>query len=196
MPEKVILNREDIRRAITRIAHEIVERNHGCDGIVLIGVHTRGVPIAKRIAASICLFEQAEVLVGDLDISLHRDDLPSLEVQPVLRPTNIPTDIQGKRIVLVDDVLYTGRSIRAAMDALIEFGRPQYIQLVVLVDRGHREIPIRADYVGKNMPTSRDEQVKVRLEEVDGTDEVVIVQGMSERKPSRDGLNMLQRSSL
>ena len=195
MPEKVILNREDIRRAITRIAHEIVERNHGCDGIVLIGIHTRGVPIAKRIAANIHLFEQTEVLVGDLDISLYRDDLHSLEVQPVLRPTNIPTDIQGKRIVLVDDVLYTGRSIRAAMDALIEFGRPQYIQLVVLVDRGHREIPIRADYVGKNMPTSRDEQVKVRLEEVDGTDEVVIVQGMSQHKSSRDSLNMLQRSS-
>ncbi len=195
MPEKVVLNREDIRRAITRIAHEIVERNHGCDGIVLIGVHTRGVPIAKRIAANISLFEQAEVLVGDLDISLHRDDLLSLEVQPVLRPTNIPTDIEGKRIVLVDDVLYTGRSIRAAIDALIEFGRPQYIQLVVLVDRGHREIPIRADYVGKNMPTSRDEQVEVRLEEVDGTDEVVIVKGMSERKSSRDSMNMLQRSS-
>ncbi len=195
MPEKVVLNREDIRRAITRIAHEIVERNHGCDGIVLIGVHTRGVPIAKRIAANISLFEQAEVLVGDLDISLHRDDLLSLDVQPVLRPTNIPTDIEGKRIVLVDDVLYTGRSIRAAIDALIEFGRPQYIQLVVLVDRGHREIPIRADYVGKNMPTSRDEQVEVRLEEIDGTDEVVIVKGMSERKSSRDSMNMLQRSS-
>jgi pyrimidine operon attenuation protein/uracil phosphoribosyltransferase len=195
MPEKVVLNREDIRRAITRIAHEIVERNHGCDGIVLIGVHTRGVPIAKRIAANISLFEKAEVLVGDLDISLHRDDLLSLDVQPVLRPTNIPTDIEGKRIVLVDDVLYTGRSIRAAIDALIEFGRPQYIQLVVLVDRGHREIPIRADYVGKNMPTSRDEQVEVRLEEVDGTDEVVIVKGMSERKSSRDSMNMLQRSS-
>jgi pyrimidine operon attenuation protein/uracil phosphoribosyltransferase len=195
MSEKLILNREDIRRAITRIAHEIVERNHGCDGIVLIGVHTRGVPIANRIAANIRLFEQAEVLVGDLDISLHRDDLPSLEIQPVLRPTNIPTDIKGKRIILVDDVLYTGRSIRAAMDALIEFGRPQYIQLVVLVDRGHREIPIRADYVGKNMPTSRDEQVEVRLEEVDGTDEVVIVKGMSERKSSRDSHNMLQRSS-
>ena len=195
MPEKVVLNREDIRRAITRIAHEIVERNHGCDGIVLIGVHTRGVPIAKRIAANIRLFEQAEVLVGDLDISLHRDDLLSLDVQPVLRPTNIPTDIEGKRIVLVDDVLYTGRSIRAAIDALIEFGRPQYIQLVVLVDRGHREIPIRADYVGKNMPTSRDEQVEVRLEEIDGTDEVVIVKGMSERKSSRDSMNMLQRSS-
>ncbi|NOQ43962.1 MAG: bifunctional pyr operon transcriptional regulator/uracil phosphoribosyltransferase PyrR [Dehalococcoidia bacterium] len=195
MPEKVVLNREDIRRAITRIAHEIVERNHGCDGIVLIGVHTRGVPIAKRIAANISLFEKAEVLVGDLDISLHRDDLLSLDVQPVLRPTNIPTDIEGKRIVLVDDVLYTGRSIRAAIDALIEFGRPQYIQLVVLVDRGHREIPIRADYVGKNMPTSRDEQVEVRLEEIDGTDEVVIVKGMSERKSSRDSMNMLQRSS-
>lgn len=195
MPEKVVLNREDIRRAITRIAHEIVERNHGCDGIVLIGVHTRGVPIAKRIAANISLFEKAEVLVGDLDISLHRDDLLSLDVQPVLRPTNIPTDIEGKRIVLVDDVLYTGRSIRAAIDALIEFGRPQYIQLVVLIDRGHREIPIRADYVGKNMPTSRDEQVKVRLEEIDGTDEVVIVKGMSERKSSRDSMNMLQRSS-
>ena len=195
MPEKVVLNREDIRRAITRIAHEIVERNHGCDGIVLIGVHTRGVPIAKRIAANISLFEQAEVLVGDLDISLHRDDLLSLEVKPVLHPTNIPTDIEGKRIVLVDDVLYTGRSIRAAIDALIEFGRPQYIQLVVLVDRGHREIPIRADYVGKNMPTSRDEQVEVRLEEVDGTDEVVIVKGMSERKSSRDSMNMLQGSS-
>ncbi len=195
MPEKVVLNREDIRRAITRIAHEIVERNHGCDGIVLIGVHTRGVPIAKRIAANIRLFEKAEVLVGDLDISLHRDDLLSLDVQPVLRPTNIPTDIEGKRIVLVDDVLYTGRSIRAAIDALIEFGRPQYIQLVVLVDRGHREIPIRADYVGKNMPTSRDEQVEVRLEEIDGTDEVVIVKGMSERKSSRDSMNMLQRSS-
>jgi pyrimidine operon attenuation protein/uracil phosphoribosyltransferase len=195
MPEKVVLNREDIRRAITRIAHEIVERNHGCDGIVLIGVHTRGVPIAKRIAANISLFEKAEVLVGDLDISLHRDDLLSLEVQPVLRPTNIPTDIEGKRIVLVDDVLYTGRSIRAAIDALIEFGRPQYIQLVVLIDRGHREIPIRADYVGKNMPTSRDEQVEVRLEEIDGTDEVVIVKGMSERKSSRDSMNMLQRSS-
>ena len=195
MPEKMILNREDIRRAITRIAHEIVERNHGCDGIVLIGVHTRGVPLAKRIAANIRLFEQTNVLVGDLDISLHRDDLPSLDVQPVLHTTNIPTDIEGKCIVLVDDVLYTGRSIRAAMDAIIEFGRPQYIQLVVLVDRGHREIPIRADYVGKNMPTSRDEQVEVRLEEVDGTDEVVIVKGMSERKSSRDSLTMLQRSS-
>ena len=195
MPEKVVLNREDIRRAITRIAHEIVERNHGCDGIVLIGVHTRGVPIAKRIAANISLFEQAEVLVGDLDISLHRDDLLSLEVQPVLRPTNIPTDIEGKRIVLVDDVLYTGRSIRAALDALTDFGRPAAIQLAVLVDRGHRQLPIRADYVGKNIPTALHEDVDVLLEEIDGTDEVVIVKGTSERKSSRDSMNMLQRSS-
>jgi len=174
MPEKVILNREDIRRAITRIAHEIVERNHGCDGIVLIGVHTRGVPIAKRIAANIRLFEQAEVLVGDLDISLHRDDLPSLEVQPVLRPTNIPTDIKGKRIVLVDDVLYTGRSIRAAMDALIDFGRPDRIELAVLVDRGHRELPIQANYVGKHIETIHNTMVNVYLKEKAGRDEACV----------------------
>ena len=182
MPEKVILNKEDVRRAVTRIAHEIVERNHGCDGIILIGVHTRGVPLAKRIAANIKAFEQAEVPVGDLDISLHRDDLTSQEVQPSMRPTNIPDDIEGKRIILGDDVLYTGRSIRAAMDALIDHGRPQSIQLVVLIDRGHREIPIRADFVGKNMPTSRDEEVEVRLKEVDGRDEVAIVKGVSERE--------------
>ncbi len=181
MPDKVILDQEDIRRAITRIAHEIVERNHGCDGIILMGVHTRGVPLAKRIAASIKEFEHTEVPVGDLDISLHRDDLPSFEVQPFLRPTNIPADIEGKRIVLVDDVLYTGRSIRAAMDALIDHGRPRSIQLVVLIDRGHREIPVHADFVGKNMPTSRDEEIEVRLKEIDGKDEVAIVKDGSER---------------
>lgn len=181
MPDKVILNKEDIRRAITRIAHEIIERNHGCDGIILIGVHTRGVPLAKRIAANIKGFEQAEIPVGDLDISLHRDDLPNLEEQPLLHPTSIPADVEGKLIILVDDVLYTGRSIRAAMDALIDHGRPKSIQLVVLIDRGHREIPIRADYVGKNMPTSRDEEVEVRLMEIDGRDEVAIVKNGSER---------------
>lgn len=177
MPEKVILDEEDIRRALTRIGHEIVERNHGCDGIIFIGMHTRGVPLARRIAANIKEFERAEVPVGNLDISLYRDDLPSLGVQPFLRPTNIPTDIVGKRIILVDDVLYTGRSIRAAMDAIIDFGRPQSIQLVVLVDRGHRELPIRADYVGKNMPTSIYEEVVVRLKEIDGRDEVAIIRG-------------------
>jgi pyrimidine operon attenuation protein/uracil phosphoribosyltransferase len=177
MPEKVILDEEDIRRALTRIAHEIVERNHGCDGIIFVGMHTRGVPLARRIAANIKEFERAEVPVGILDIGLYRDDLPSLGLQPFLRPTSIPTDVVGKRIILVDDVLYTGRSIRAAMDALIDFGRPQSIQLVVLIDRGHRELPIRADYVGKSMPTSIYEEVVVRLKEIDGRDEVAIIRG-------------------
>ena len=177
MPEKVILDEEDIRRALTRIAHEIVERNHGCDGIIFVGMHTRGVPLARRIAAYIKEFERVEVPVGILDIGLYRDDLPSLGLQPFLRPTSIPTDVVGKRIILVDDVLYTGRSIRAAMDALIDFGRPQSIQLVVLIDRGHRELPIRADYVGKSMPTSIYEEVVVRLKEIDGRDEVAIIRG-------------------
>lgn len=179
--EKVVMSVDDIRRALTRIAHEIVERNHGCDDIVLIGIHTRGVPLAERIATYIGQFEQAEVPAGALDITLHRDDLPSLEKRPFLRPTNIPGDIETKRIILVDDVLYTGRTVRAAMDALIDFGRPQHIQLMVLVDRGHREIPIRPDYVGKNMPTSAYEQVVVRLRETDGQDEVAIVKGAGER---------------
>jgi len=175
MPEKVILNEEEIRRALTRIAHEIVERNHGCDDIVFIGMHTRGVPLAKRIAAKIKEFEAVELPVGALDINLYRDDLNSLGLQPFLRPTNIPTDVADKRVILVDDVLYTGRSIRAAMDAVIDFGRPQSIQLAVLVDRGHRELPIRADYVGKNIPTSKREEVVVRLKETDGRDEVAII---------------------
>jgi pyrimidine operon attenuation protein/uracil phosphoribosyltransferase len=180
-PKNVVMAADDIRRVLTRIAHEIVERNHGCDDIVLVGIHTRGVPLAERIAGYIGQFEQAEVPAGALDITLHRDDLPSLEKQPFLRPTNIPGDIEAKRIILVDDVLYTGRTVRAAMDALIDFGRPQHIQLVVLVDRGHREIPIRPDYVGKNMPTSAYEQVMVRLRETDGQDEVAIVKGVGER---------------
>lgn len=175
MPEKVILNREDIPRALTRIAHEIVERNHGCEGIVFVGMRTRGVPLARRIAAEIKGFEGVEIPVGALDINLYRDDISSLSWQPPVRPTIIPTDIAGKCVILVDDVLYTGRSIRAAMDALIDFGRPRSIQLAVLVDRGHRELPVRADYVGKNMPTSRDEDVEVRLKEVDGRDEVAIL---------------------
>lgn len=180
MPEKVILDHEDIRRALTRIAHEIVERNHGCEGLVFVGVHTRGVPLANRIATIIKQFEHTRIPIGTLDITPYRDDLPYLEAQPFLRPTNIPADIEGKRIVLVDDVLYTGRSIRAAMDALIDFGRPQSIQLVVLIDRGHRELPIRADYVGKNMPTATHEEVVVRLKEIDGKDEVALVRGAAE----------------
>lgn len=175
MFEKVLMSATEMRRALTRIAHEVVERNHGCENLVVVGVYTRGVTLAKRIAAAIKGIEGVEVPVGALDIGLYRDDLPYLGVPPKLRPSDIPADIAGKRVVLVDDVLYTGRSIRAAMDALIDFGRPEYVQLAVLVDRGHRELPIRPDYVGKNLPTSRQEEVEVRVKEVDGSDEVVIV---------------------
>lgn len=183
MSEKVVLTEGDIRRILTRIAHEVVERNYQCEGIVFVGLHTRGVPLAQRIAANINGLEKLDIPIGALDISLHRDDVSHAEAQPKGPPTTIPTDISGKCVVLVDDVLYTGRSIRAAMDALIEFGRPRSIQLAVLVDRGHRELPIRADYVGKNMPTSRDEKVAVRLTEIDGRDEVAIVKAIREPQP-------------
>ena len=169
-----IPNAADIRRTLARIAHEIVERNKSIEHIVLVGMRTRGVPLANRLADNIEGFEGVRVPVGALDISLYRDDLSSLEVQPVIRRTDIPVNIDGKSIVLVDDVLYTGRSIRAAMDALIDLGRPNSIQLAVLVDRGHREMPIRADYVGKNIPSSRHEDIQVRLKETDGIDEVAI----------------------
>jgi pyrimidine operon attenuation protein/uracil phosphoribosyltransferase len=175
MPEKVIMSGEEIRRALTRIAHEVMERNHGCKDLVFIGIYTRGVPLARRIAASIREIEGMEVPVGALNIGPYRDDLPNLELPPKLRPSDIPSDIADKRVLLVDDVLYTGRSTRAAMDALIDFGRPQCVQLAVLVDRGHRELPIRPDYVGKNLPTSKKEEIAVRLEEVDGRDEVAII---------------------
>ena len=175
MPEKIIMSAAEIRRALARIAHEVVERNHGCKDLMFIGIYTRGVPLARRIAASIREIEGVEIPVGALDIGLYRDDLSNLESPPILRPNNIPGDIAGKSVVLVDDVLYTGRSIRAAMDALIDFGRPQCVQLAVLVDRGHRELPIRPDYVGKNLPTSRKEEIAVRLKEVDGRDEVAII---------------------
>ncbi|HXG42008.1 MAG TPA: bifunctional pyr operon transcriptional regulator/uracil phosphoribosyltransferase PyrR [Dehalococcoidia bacterium] len=173
--EHVLMTADDIRRAVHRIAHEIIERNKGVADVVLVGMRTRGVPLARRLADAILQFEGAEVPVGALDIGLYRDDLPHLGLRPALRPSDIPIDIDGKRVVLVDDVLYTGRSIRAALDALMDFGRPGQVQLAVLVDRGHRELPIRADYVGKNIPTSRREEVQVRLREVDGRDEVVIV---------------------
>jgi len=166
---------EDIRRTLARIAHEIIERNKTTDGLILVGMHTRGVPLAKRLATNIEGFGESGVPVGALDISLYRDDLSSLNLQPTVQRTDIPVNIEGKSVVLVDDVLYTGRSTRAAMDALIDLGRPQSIQLAVLIDRGHRELPIRADYVGKNAPSSRHEEIKVRLEETDGIDEVVIV---------------------
>ncbi len=183
MPAKIVMTSEDIRRTLARITHEIIERNKSLDHLLLVGMHTRGVPLALRIAANIRNFEGVEVPVGTLDISFYRDDLASLDIKPVLHHTDIPTSVDDKSIVLVDDVLYTGRSIRAAMDAIIDLGRPKSIQLAVLIDRGHRELPIRADYVGKNLPSSRDEEIEVRLKEIDGTDEVVIIpQASKERK--------------
>lgn len=173
MSEKVIATADDIRRALTRVAHEILERNRGANDLVLVGMLTRGVPLAKRLAAMIATLENISPPVGSLDIGLYRDDLSLHEVQPVRR-TEIPVDITGKKVVLVDDVLYTGRTIRAAMDAIVDHGRPQSIQLAVLVDRGHRELPIRADFVGKNVPTALSEQVAVKLKEIDGVDEVTI----------------------
>jgi len=175
MSKKVIMTEEDIKRTLARIAHEIIEQNELLKELILVGVHTRGVPLAKRLAANIEGFAKVKIPVDTLDISLYRDDLSSLELKPVVKLTDITATIDGKSIVLVDDVLYTGRSIRAAMDALTDLGRPRLIQLAVLVDRGHRELPIRADYVGKNIPSSRHEEIKVQLKETDGVDEVAIV---------------------
>ena len=172
----VVLDAARISRSLARIAHEILERNHAVDELALIGIRTRGVPLARRLAQSIREINQHEVPTGALDITLYRDDLMRTPVgaQPLIRKTEIPFSIDDKRVLLVDDVLYTGRTIRAALDALIEFGRPKAIQLIVLVDRGHRELPIKADYVGKNVPTSLTQSVQVHLTEVDGRDEVEI----------------------
>jgi len=176
MPERQIMNQEDVRRALTRVAHEILEHNRGAEELVIVGIHTRGVHIARRIAANLAEFEGIEVPVATLDVSLYRDDnRVRSQSQTKLQPTDIPMGIQGMRVVLVDDVLYTGRTIRAAMDALVDFGRPQQIQLAILLDRGHRELPIRADYVGQNLPTAFNERVKVRLMETDGADEVALI---------------------
>ncbi len=163
-------------RTLARIAHEILERGHGLDELALVGIRTRGVPLARRLAAIIKEISQHDVPTGALDITLYRDDLMrhAVGAQPVVRSTDIPFSIDDRRILLVDDVLYTGRTIRAALDALIEFGRPRSIQLVVLVDRGHRELPIKADYVGKNIPTSAAQSVHVHLAEIDGRDEVEV----------------------
>jgi len=182
MAKKIVMTAEDIRRTLARIAHEIVERNKSTEHLILVGMHTRGVPLAKRLAANIEGFEQSKIPIGTLDISLYRDDLSSLELNPFVQHTDIPDNTNGKSIVLVDDVLYTGRSIRAAMDALIDLGRPRSIQLAVLIDRGHREMPIRADYIGKNIPSARHEDIQVRLVETDGIDEVVIIECAGERQ--------------
>lgn len=173
----VILDREGIRRALTRIAHEIIERNKGTENLALIGIRNRGVPLAARLAARILQIEGKEVPVGTLDITLYRDDLSTLANQPRVRQTEVHFPVVGKTIVLVDDVMFTGRTIRAALDAVIDLGRPRLIQLAVLVDRGHRELPIRSDYVGKNVPTSMKENVSVLLDETDGDEKVVITEG-------------------
>jgi len=174
MPQ--VMDADRMSRALTRIAHEILERNRGLDELALVGIRTRGVPIARRIAQALKEINGDDVPTGALDITLYRDDLMRHPVgpQPLVRRTEIPFSIDDRKIMLVDDVLYTGRTIRAALDALIDFGRPRMIQLIALVDRGHRELPIKADYVGKNLPTSLRQSVQVRLQEIDGTDEIVI----------------------
>jgi pyrimidine operon attenuation protein/uracil phosphoribosyltransferase len=181
-PEPVLRTRvfddADLRRALTRIAHEIVERNHGAREVVLVGLYTRGVALARRLAAAIASFEDVEPPVGSLDVAFYRDDIGLRPVAP-LGPTEVP-DVAGKVAVLVDDVLFTGRTSRAALDALLELGRPRAVQLAVLVDRGHRELPIRADYVGKNLPTRVSEDVRVRLAEVDGGADAVELWGEPE----------------
>ncbi|MDI6824956.1 MAG: bifunctional pyr operon transcriptional regulator/uracil phosphoribosyltransferase PyrR [Bacillota bacterium] len=169
-----IMDEEAMRRAITRIAHEILEKNKGIEGVVLVGIRRRGVPLAERLAAQIEAIEGRRVPVGSLDITLYRDDLTLRSDHPVVHRTEVPFAVQGKKVVLVDDVLYTGRTVRAALDAIMDLGRPALIQLAVLVDRGHRELPIRADYVGKNVPTSRREIIHVKLRETDDEDAVII----------------------
>lgn len=169
----MVMDSEEIDRALRRIAHEVLERNSGAEALLLVGIHTRGVPLAQRLSQAIDEYEHVKVPVGTLDIGLYRDDLdrrPTTE----LGATSMPEDPTGRTVVLVDDVLYTGRTIRAALDALADLGRPQAVQLAVLVDRGHRQLPIRADYVGKNLPTSSHERVTVRLSETDGKDEIWI----------------------
>ncbi len=176
----LVMDGDRMARALTRIAHEILERNRGLDEIALVGIRTRGVPLARRLARALHDINGDNVPTGALDITLYRDDLMRHPVgpQPVVRRTEIPFSIDNRKILLVDDVLYTGRTIRAALDALIDFGRPRAIQLIVLVDRGHRELPIKADYVGKNLPTSSKQSIQVRLQEIDGADEVVLEEGV------------------
>lgn len=170
----ILMDQPAMGRALTRIAHEIVERNKGGENLVLVGIKTRGVPLSQRLQAKIKEIENMTVPVGELDITLYRDDLKKVTADPQLNDTKIDMDVNGKTVILIDDVLYTGRTVRAAMDAVMDVGRPSQIQLGVLIDRGHRELPIRADYVGKNIPTSKDEIIVVHLDEIDNQDEVGI----------------------
>lgn len=177
LERRVLLGADEIRRALTRIAHEILERNHGASAVVVVGVRTRGAPLAERLAAELERLEEVRVPLGRLDVTLYRDDLKARPLRPPVGPSSLP-DLTDRVVVLVDDVLFTGRTTRAALDALMDYGRPRAIQLAVLIDRGHRELPIRADYVGKNIPTALDEQIRVHLAETDGVDEVVIERRM------------------
>ena len=192
MTARSMMDADQIRRAITRLGHEIVERHGGTDGLVLIGIQRRGVVLAQRLADAIAEAERVRVPVGALDISLYRDDLSELASYPIVRSTELPIDINDRTVVLIDDVLFTGRTVRAAMDALIDFGRPRAIRLAVLVDRGHRELPIRADHVGRNLPTARAERVNVHVQELDGVDEVELgappttSAGAGDGAPARD----------
>jgi pyrimidine operon attenuation protein/uracil phosphoribosyltransferase len=193
MNNTAVMNSQDISRSLTRIAHEIIERNKSAEDLVLIGLHTRGVPLAKRLSSIIGSFTGFDIPVGLLDIRHYRDDISDDKESTGIDTTDIPVEISGKAIILVDDVLYTGRSIRAAMDALIDRGRPRSIQLAVIVDRGHRELPIRADYVGKNIPSARHEEIQVRLLEIDGADEVVISKNSRAAEEDRGMVNRLIR---
>lgn len=179
LQDKVVLSPAQVSRAITRIAHEILERNGGSEDVILVGIHTRGVPIAGHLAAYIEHIEGDNIPVGSLDIGLYRDDV-ARGTRTLIRPTEMPVDIEEQKVVLVDDVLFTGRTVRAAMDALTDFGRPRAIQLAVMVDRGHRELPIRADYVGKNIPTSREDTIKVLIQDTDGIDGVTLRRNIEE----------------
>ena len=179
---KVLLDAKGLSRTLSRIAHEVIERNDDLGAVALVGIHTRGVPLAERLRALVAERSGVEVDLGAVDITFHRDDVlvrgggPPMHPQPVVRGTTLDFALEGKTVVLVDDVLYTGRTIRAAIDAVMEYGRPARVQLAVLVDRGHRELPIRPDYVGKNLPTARTERVQVQLHEIDGADRVVLVE--------------------
>ena len=180
MTSRQIMTADEVRRALVRISHEIVEKHAGTDGLVLVGVQRRGVPLAQRIADAIEAHEGVRLPVGSLDITFYRDDLTVIAGQPVVKQSELPFDVTGLTVVIVDDVLYTGRTVRAAMDALMDFGRATAIRLAVLVDRGHRELPVRADHVGKNVPTSREEVIKVHLAEVDGTEDEVVIERVAE----------------
>lgn len=169
------MDKDEIRRALLRLSHQILEKNRKLEDLVVVGIHRRGVTLAERVSKMIEEIKDKKLPTGTLDITLYRDDLTRIAYQPIVRNTNILFPIDDKKVILVDDVLYTGRTVRAAIDALIDFGRPKKVELAVLIDRGHRELPIRADYVGKNIPTSAEEMVEVRVEELDGTDEVLIL---------------------